>query len=167
MVGYLEYNLTELKDEAIREKIIFYRRECFKVLYEHFNPSQSIQLYETNRTTGKLVFRKFTNVVKDTSDSPFVYKHAIDACYKVLFGMNAKQIRTARGLSPKTNVRDHLTSQELKDVAKVEELARELIAQKQPKGTKQVMTIVSWAAEQYLNIQKLGKELELPARKEK
>ena len=76
------------------------------------------------RIKGKEIRRTLTDAIKENvPDSPykkFMYKNFTDLVYKSVFGMTARQIRTARGLKKNANVRDFLSEKELKKVRAAE-----------------------------------------------
>jgi hypothetical protein len=58
------------------------------------------------------------------------YINVTQMVYRGLFNMDAKQLRVARGLKEKDNVRDHLTTEELGMVRTLELLVKQVLIAK-------------------------------------
>ncbi len=80
------------------------------------------------RIKGKEVRRTLTDAIKENvPESPskkWMYKNFTDLVYKSTFGMTAKQMRVARGLDKKANIRDFLSEKELKKVKAAESIIK-------------------------------------------
>lgn len=75
--------------------------------------------------------RNLTDVIRDEiPDSPhkkFKYKHFTDLVYKAAIGCSAKKFRQMHGLDKDANIREYLSTEQLKAVDKYESLVKDLI----------------------------------------
>ena len=75
--------------------------------------------------------RNLTDVIRDEiPDSPhkkFKYKHFTDLVYTVAIGCSAKKFRQMHGLDKDANIREYLSTEQLKAVDKYESLVKDLI----------------------------------------
>ena len=55
---------SRIRDEVIKEAIRLYKRECYKVLYEHFHPKSN----STEISTQDAIFSKLTDIAKIHGD---------------------------------------------------------------------------------------------------
>lgn len=83
------------------------------------------------REAGKIARRNLTDTIRDEiPDSPhknFVYSNFTDLVYKPVIGCSARQFRKKHGLGKKTNIRDYLSTDQIKAVDKYENLIKDLI----------------------------------------
>lgn len=73
------------------------------------------------------VRNQYTDTLKEHGVEERGYMDCTEGIYTGLFGRKSYQIRQARGLAPRTNVRDHLQEVELTFVAAAEALSAERI----------------------------------------
>lgn len=105
----------------------------FKEAYiEQFNAMEA-------QITGKLIEREkgiavrqaLTKALQQSTEDQRMHGHAYstytNCIYKVLFGMNAKQLREKFGVGPKDNLRDRFTAEELHAVQSMECLVSGLV----------------------------------------
>lgn len=80
------------------------------------------------RIRSKEARKTLTDEIKESvPESPhkkFIYKHYTDLVYKVVFGMNAKQLREKLNISKTDNIRDYLSKDELNKIIAVESVIR-------------------------------------------
>ncbi len=83
------------------------------------------------RQKGIAVRQALTGVIKQAGENDRMHGHAYsiytNCIYKVLFGMNAKQLREKYGIEPKENLRDCFSTEELTAVQRMEYLVSGLI----------------------------------------
>ena len=83
------------------------------------------------REASKIARRNLTDTIRDEiPDSPhknFVYSNFTDLVYKPVIGCSARQFRKKHGLGKKTNIRDYLSTDQIKAVDKYENLIKDLI----------------------------------------
>lgn len=83
------------------------------------------------REASKIARRNLTDTIRDEiPDSPhkkFKYKHFTDLVYTLAIGCTAKQFRQAHGLDKDANIRDYLSTDQIKTVDKYESLVKDLI----------------------------------------
>ncbi len=84
------------------------------------------------RQKGIAIRQALTGVIKQVGENERMHGHAYstytNCIYKVLFGMNAKQLREKYGIDAKENLRDCFTLEELYSVEAMERLVSGLIA---------------------------------------
>ena len=87
---------------------------------------------EIERAKGIAVRQALTKAIQQSNENERMHGHAYstyaDVIYKALFNKNAKQLREEYGIEKKDNLRDCLTSEELKKVQDAEMLVSSLIA---------------------------------------
>ncbi len=83
------------------------------------------------RDKGIAVRQALTNALKESQENERMHGHAYstytDMIYRALFQKTAKQLREEKGISPKENLRDFFTEEELKAVQSKERLTSGLI----------------------------------------
>lgn len=83
------------------------------------------------REAGKIARRNLTDTIRDEiPDSPhkkYVYGNFTDLIYKHVIGCSARQFRKKRGLDKKANIREYLSTEQIKAVDKYESLVKDLI----------------------------------------
>lgn len=83
------------------------------------------------RQKGIVVRQALTSVIQQLDESKqmhgFAYSNYTNCIYKVLFGMNAKQLREKYGIDKNDNLRDCFNSEELKAIQSMEFLVTGLI----------------------------------------
>lgn len=83
------------------------------------------------REAGKIARRGLTDVIRDEiPDSPhkkYVYGNFTDLIYKHVIGCSARQFRKKHGLDKKANIREYLSTEQIKAVDKYESLIKDLI----------------------------------------
>lgn len=83
------------------------------------------------REKGIAVRQALTKAIQQSKENERMHGHAYstysNCIYKVLFGMNAKQLREKYGIETKENLRDYFSEEELKAVQSMECLVSGLI----------------------------------------
>ncbi|MGL4850906.1 MAG: antA/AntB antirepressor family protein [Clostridium sp.] len=104
-------------------------REYFIQCEKFIQESQLTEEFLHYRKTGKVIRRDMTYAIQTCvkPSNKFAYSNFTNIVYKVVFGMNTKQLKESRGLNKKDNVRDHLTSEEVKAVLKMEDIVRSML----------------------------------------
>ena len=105
----------------------------FKLAYiKQFNAMEELlkgKLIE--REKGIAVRQSLTKAIQQSKENERMHGHAYSIysnyIYKVLFGMNAKQLREKYGIETKENLRDYFSEEELKAVQSMECLVSGLI----------------------------------------
>ncbi len=89
--------------------------------------------------TGKLIEREkgiavrqsLTKALQQSTENDRMHGHAYstytNCIYKVLFGMNANQLREKHGISKRDNLRDYLSANELKAIQSMENMVSGLV----------------------------------------
>lgn len=84
------------------------------------------------REKGIAVRQSLTKAIQQSTENDRMHGHAYstytNCIYKVLFGMNASQLRETYGIGKKENIRDYLTEEQLKEVQSMECLVSGLVA---------------------------------------
>lgn len=94
----------------------------FKLAYiKQFNAMEkALQGKLIEREKGIAVRQSLTKALQQSAENERMHGHAYstytNCIYKVLFGKNAKQLRETLGISPKDNLRDYLSAEELRAV---------------------------------------------------
>ncbi len=85
-----------------------------------------------DRQKGIAIRQALTGVIKQVGENERMHGHAYstytNCIYKVLFGMNAKQLREKYGIGAKDNLRDSFTAEELTAVQHMEYLVSGLVS---------------------------------------
>lgn len=105
----------------------------FKLAYiKQFNAMEKLltgKLIE--REKGIAVRQSLTKAIQQSNENERMYGHAYstytNCIYKVLFGMNANQLRDKFGLSKKDNLRDCFSESELKAIQSMESMVSGLV----------------------------------------
>ena len=98
----------------------------FKEAYiNQFNAMEKVlQGKMIEREKGIVVRQSLTKALQQSMENERMHGHAYstytNCIYKVLFGKNAKQIREALKISKKDNLRDYLSTEELKAIQSME-----------------------------------------------
>lgn len=83
------------------------------------------------REAGKIARRSLTDTIRDeVPESPhkkFKYKHYTDLAYQYAIGCTSKKYREFHNLDKNANIREYLSSEQLKKVEKVESMIKSLI----------------------------------------
>lgn len=83
------------------------------------------------REKGIAVRNSLTKALQISQENERMHGHAYstytNCIYKVIFGMNAKQLKNARGLTDKEQIRDYLSPEELAAVEGMERLVSGLV----------------------------------------
>jgi Rha family phage regulatory protein len=83
------------------------------------------------REKGIAVRQSLTKALQQSAENDRMHGHAYsiytNCIYKVLFGMNANQLRDKYGISRKDNLRDYLSENELKAVQSMENMVSGLV----------------------------------------
>lgn len=86
---------------------------------------------EIERAKGIAVRQALTKALQQSKENERMHGHAYstytNCIYKVLFGMNAKQLREKYGIGKKENLRDYFSEEELKAVQSMECLVSGLV----------------------------------------
>ena len=105
----------------------------FKLAYiKQFNAMEStLQGKRIEREKGIAVRQSLTKALQQSTENERMHGHAYSAytncIYKVLFGMNAKQLREKYGIDKKENLRDYLSEEDLRAVQSMECLVSGLV----------------------------------------
>lgn len=105
----------------------------FKLAYiKQFNAmEQALQGKLIEREKGIAVRQSLTKALQQSTENERMHGHAYstytNCIYKVLFGMNAKQLREKLGISRNENLRDFLSEEELRAVQSMECLVSGLV----------------------------------------
>lgn len=105
----------------------------FKLAYiKQFNAmEQALQGKLIEREKGIAVRQSLTKALQQSTENERMHGHAYstytNCIYKVLFGVNAKQLREKLGISGKDNLRDYLSEEELRAVQSMECLVSGLV----------------------------------------
>lgn len=105
----------------------------FKLAYiKQFNAMEkALQGKLIEREKGIAVRQSLTKALQQSAENERMHGHAYstytNCIYKVLFGKNAKQLRETLGISPKDNLRDYLSAEELRAVQSMECLISGLV----------------------------------------
>ena len=86
------------------------------------------------RAQGKVVRHALTDTLADHGVTGYGFARCTDAIYTPILGAPAKQLRQARHLPVKANMREHMSMKELAAVMLSEEIAREEIEDKDVQG---------------------------------
>lgn len=105
----------------------------FKLAYiKQFNAmEQALRGKLIEREKGIAVRQALTKALQQSTEDQRMHGHAYstytNCIYKVLFGMNAKQMREQRGIGAKESLRDCLNPEELRAVQSMERLVSGLV----------------------------------------
>lgn len=105
----------------------------FKLAYiKHFNAMEKIlQGKLVEREKGIAVRQSLTKALQQSTENERMHGHAYstytNCIYKVLFGVNAKQLRENLGIGKKDNLRDYLSAEDLKAIQSMECLVSGLV----------------------------------------
>ena len=105
----------------------------FKEAYiKQFNAMEKIlQGKRIEREKGIAVRQSLTKALQQSTDNERMHGHAYSAytncIYKALFGKNTKQLREELGIGRKENLRDYLSTEELKAIQSMECLVSGLV----------------------------------------
>lgn len=105
----------------------------FKLAYiKQFNAMEStLQGKRIEREKGIAVRQSLTKALQQSTENERMHGHAYstytNCIYKVLFGMNAKQLREKYGVDKKENLRDYLSEEDLRAVQSMECLVSGLV----------------------------------------
>lgn len=127
------YNLNEQQATFLitllknTEQVKLFKRELVRQFYlmkeELLKRKMIMPEYKYKR-------KSLTDVIKNLPDSPhkrFKYNQYTDLAYKALFGFNSKQLKAARNSDPEESAIECLTSEEVKNVALLQEKIGALI----------------------------------------
>lgn len=127
-LGYASYLSAAL---AVEIRDVFLRfKKGDETLHEEIrqNKARRDEAFEKHREVGKRVRKTYTDTLKAHGVSrPFDYANCTNETYKHLLGGTAKDLKISRNLSPKANLRDHMTLSELAYTMASEALASERI----------------------------------------
>ena len=105
----------------------------FKLAYiKQFNAMEkTLQGKLIEREKGIAVRQSLTKALQQSTENERMHGHAYstytNCIYKVLFGKNAKQLREELGISKMENLRDYLSTEELKAIQSMECLVSGLV----------------------------------------
>ena len=105
----------------------------FKLAYiRQFNEMEKLLKEKViERQKGIAVRQALTKSIQQSQENERMHGHAYstytNCIYKVIFGKNAKQLREELGIDKKANLRDYLSSEELKAVQSMECLVSGLV----------------------------------------
>lgn len=105
----------------------------FKLAYiKQFNAMEKIlQGKLVEREKGIAVRQSLTKALQQSTENERMHGHAYstytNCIYKVLFGVNAKQLRENLGIGKKDNLRDYLSAEDLKAIQSMECLVSGLV----------------------------------------
>lgn len=135
-LGYAAY-LSPILAVEIREVFLRYKKGDATLHSEiRENARRHVdEARERHRIIGKQVRKDYTATLKDHGvEKPFDYANCTNEVYKPILGGTASQIKTARGLPKRVNLRDHMTTSELAFAMAAEALATERIEQARSDG---------------------------------
>lgn len=147
-LGYSAYLSPTLAVE-IRDVFLRYKKgdESLVAEIRENNRRRVDEVRERHRQIGKQVRKDYTATLKDHGvEKPFDYANCTNEVYKPILGGTAGQIKIARGLPKKTNLRDHMTTSELAYAMAAEALATERIEQASSDGYLQCRDETKFAA---------------------
>ncbi len=105
----------------------------FKLAYiKQFNAMEKLlQGKLMEREKGIAVRQSLTKAIQQSSENDRMHGHAYstytNCIYKVLFGMNASQLRESLGIGKKENICDYLAEEQLREVQSMERLVSGLV----------------------------------------
>jgi phage regulatory protein, rha family len=105
----------------------------FKLAYIHqFNAMEKALIDKIReREKGIAVRQSLTKALQMSTENERMHGHAYstytNCIYKVLFGMNAKQLREKLGIGRNEDIRDHLSVEELRAMQSMESLVSGLV----------------------------------------
>lgn len=105
----------------------------FKLAYiKQFNAMEKLLISKMKeREKGIAVRQALTKAIQQSEENTRMHGHAYstytNCIYKVVFGMNANQLRDKYGIGKKDNLRDYFTEEELKAVQSMECLVSGLV----------------------------------------
>lgn len=105
----------------------------FKEAYiKQFNAMErTLQGKLIEREKGIAVRQSLTKALQQSTENERMHGHAYstytNCIYKVLFGLNAKQLRDSLGINAKENIRDYLSVEELRAIQSMECLVSGLV----------------------------------------
>ena len=108
-------------------------RDGFKLAYiKQFNAMErALQGKLIEREKGIAVRQSLTKALQQSTENERMHGHAYSAytncIYKVLFDKNTKQLREELGIGRKENLRDYLSTEELKAIQSMESLVSGLV----------------------------------------
>lgn len=145
----LNFEPTKYKDSMGRTQEMYYlTRDGFTLLVMGYTGQKAMKFKEAyikqfnamERTLqGKLIEREkgiavrqsLTKALQQSTENERMHGHAYstytNCIYKVLFGMNAKQLREKYGIDKKENLRDYLSEEDLRAVQSMECLVSGLV----------------------------------------
>jgi hypothetical protein len=131
----------------------------FERIEEEKNPDKivdrAISTYErkgmspewiTKRITGKAVRNEFTSSLRRHGVMGDGYKRCTNAMYLELYGKEANQVRQAKGLSEKANIRENMSLLELQSIAFAETLAMDDMERNRRYGNEECAKTANHAA---------------------
>lgn len=123
VMGYTGEKTSKFKEDYIRA---FNEMELeLKRIYDERKQ------WEIERAKGVLVRHILTDTIKlKLADSPnkrFAYPNYTKLIYKTVFGKCLKELQAEYGVKPKENLRDYLTTEQLREVESMEMLVSSLI----------------------------------------
>jgi hypothetical protein len=135
-LGYAAYLSPDLAVE-IRDVFLRYKRGDESLVSE-IRDNQAIRDAENHaqhRAMSKRIRRSYTDTLKDHGVTlPWQYGNCTNETYKVLLGGTAKEVKIAKGLPAKANLRDSITTAELAYAMASEALAKERIEDQNAQG---------------------------------
>lgn len=137
-----------LNQQNHKQPIYYITRDGFTLLVMGYTGEKAMRFKETyikqfnameKALQGKLIEREkgiavrqsLTKALQQSTENERMHGHAYSAytncIYKVLFGKNAKQLREELGISKKENLRDYLSTEELRAIQSMECLVSGLV----------------------------------------
>lgn len=135
-LGYAAYLSADLAVE-IREVFLRYRRGDESLVQEirENRARREATDHELHRQIGKDVRKRFTKTLDEHGvKKPVEYANCTNEVYKPILGGTARQVKEARGLHPKANLRDNMSITELAFTMASEALASERIEHQSARG---------------------------------
>lgn len=145
----LNFEQSEYMNEQNHRQPMFYMtRDGFTILVMGYTGEKAMRFKEAyikqfnameKALQGKLIEREkgiavrqsLTKALQQSAENERMHGHTYstytNCIYKVLFGKNAKQLREELGISKKDNLRDYLSTEELKAIQSMECLVSGLV----------------------------------------
>lgn len=163
------YVAAKWKDEPRAKLIKRWKDLEMQRVSEEQNPELSInKAVETYRKQGRTdawIATRMSGIVQRNVYTKTLQEHDVkyygtctDEIYKGLFGYRAKELKEKNGLSPKANLREHMTMVQLSATMLSEALATESIEQKDIRGDEACAKASNISAKNVANAVRAGRK---------